>query len=358
MRILTLGNVIVNFTTGRALIVGVANYLHVRKLPNAVLDDARDMAELLRNVAYCGYSPSNVKLLLDSAATLEGIRTALNKVVQESVGNETVVIYFSGHGGRTDSCEYLIPYDFDPNDIEGTGLGEAEVTKLLNAIKAERIVILLDACHSSGTAELKVLDPAESVKVGVSEKTYNSLAQGNGRVMMASCRANEVSAILPGMRNSLFTHYLLDALRGRASTEEVVRVFEVFQYVSDKVPTDRSDQHPVFKAHNLENNFPLALRLGGKAAARLDSVSAPVIRPLSLSGKTKIALLSRLVDRWKLLATYFEIPMSDQATFQKGHEPQHIFEWLEQRNRLAELRDAFNYLSWDDLIEELDRYPQ
>ena len=34
-----------------------------------------------------------------------------------------------------------------------------------------------------------------------------------------------------------------------------------------------------------------------------------------------------------------------------------LLDWLDQRRRLGRLRDAFNYLGYDDLIEELDRHP-
>jgi hypothetical protein len=353
------GNTMVeNFAKGRALVIGVANYLHVRKLPNSVLDDARDVAELLRSADFCGYPPTNVELLLDSDATRDGIRKALARLAQASAGDETVVLYFSGHGGRTPTGEYLIPFDCDPKDVAGTALSGAELTTLLSAVRVERLAVLLDACHSSGTAELKSLDPAEGIKAGLSEDAYNLLAHGKGRVMMASCRADETSVVLGGMRNSLFTHHLLDALRGKTSAEKVVRVFEVFHYVSDKVPAQQKNQHPVFKAHNLENNFPLALRMGGKSIDGLEAISAPALRHAKLSGKAKLALSNRLVDRWQSLATYFDIPLPDQAKFHKGQEPQQILDWLEQRNRLGELRDAFNYLSWDDLIQELNRHPQ
>lgn len=345
------------FSRGRALVIGIADYQRARKLPLSVLDDARDVASLLQNADFCSYPPANVELLLDSQATLDGIREALERVVQASAPDETVVLYFSGHGGRNASGEYLIPIDADPKDLTGTALSSTELTGKLKAIKAERLVVLLDACHSAGAAELKVIDPAEGVKAGLSEETYNLLAGGKGRVMMASCRANETSVVLGGMKNSLFTHHLLDALRGKASAGNVVRVFEVFHYVSDKVPAQEKNQHPVFKAHNLENNFTLALSLGGKGAGGSCTVS-PALRPNKLSGKAKLAIYERLVTRWEALATYFDISLADQAKFAKGHEPRHIIDWLEQRNRLGELRDAFNYLGWDDLIEEIDRYPQ
>jgi hypothetical protein len=78
---------------------------------------------------------------------------------------------------------------------------------------------------------------------------------------------------------------------------------------------------------------------------------------VEVSGPARLAIIKRLVTRSADLATYFEIPLADQATFEKGNEPRRILEWLEQRGRLGRLRDAFDFLGWDDLIEELERRP-
>ena len=62
------------------------------------------------------------------------------------------------------------------------------------------------------------------------------------------------------MRNSLFTHYLLEALRGGGKTlgDGYVRVFDVFRHVAERVPA-RADQHPIFKVAAMEEDFPIAL---------------------------------------------------------------------------------------------------
>jgi hypothetical protein len=56
------------------------------------------------------------------------------------------------------------------------------------------------------------------------------------------------------------------ALRGEARThgDGMIRVFEVFNYVAVKVRGAASGrQHPIFKASDLEDNFPVALDRGG-----------------------------------------------------------------------------------------------
>ena len=65
-----------SFATGHAIVIGVANYRHGSPLPSAVLNDAQDVAAVLKANEYCGYDERNVHLLLDGDATLERIRAA------------------------------------------------------------------------------------------------------------------------------------------------------------------------------------------------------------------------------------------------------------------------------------------
>jgi hypothetical protein len=247
-------------------------------------------------------------------------------------------------------------------DLGKTAIESAELTRLFLKIRARRLVILLDACHAAGVGELKAIVPLREMRAGLENKTYAALAQGAGRVIMASSRVDEASLIIQGMSNSVFTHFLLEALKGASavSGETVVKVFNVFQYVADKVPTV-AGQHPIFKAQELENNFPLAFYQGGKQAIAQGHEKASARRPLALAAldpKARIALKDGLVTRWEGLADYFGVPFVDVAKFEKGHEPQRLLQWLEERSRLGALRDGLTYLGYDDLIEELERHPR
>lgn len=258
-----------SFSNGRALVVGVANYNEVSPLPEAVLNDARDITSALTSSQYCGFQPTNVRVLLDDQATLGAIRSALNELAAESSPEDTVLIFFSGHGGRvqdaTGETSALIPVDCSFNDLQATTLPEAEFSKALAAIPAKRLLVFIDACHSGGAGSLKGFGP-EQLQPGFSEKSLERLAQGAGRVIIASSRASETSLVLGGARNSVFTQHLLEALKGEARTDGdgLIRVFEVFNHVSEKVRgTVPGRQHPIFKASDLEDNFPVALDRGG-----------------------------------------------------------------------------------------------
>ena len=274
------------FRNGYALIIGIANYPGVNKLPGTILKDARDIHDLLLSPAHCGYLQANIRLLLDEGAKAEGIRQGLRWLAGSAGPADTALLYFSGHGGRVETGaeqgNYLIPYDADPKNLGATAISDKELTDLLKNIRSQRFLVLFDSCYSGGTGDVKGLAPEMEFKSGFREEYYDRLTKGAGRVIMASSRTDEVSLVLPGMENSLFTHYMLEALRGNARTggDGLIRVFNIFEYVSEKVPA-RGSQHPIFKASDLENNFPVALYLGGKKVSVLPpqtSVNKTVLR--------------------------------------------------------------------------------
>ncbi len=270
------------FDKGRALVIGVASYEEVNGLPEAVLNDARDVASLLQSSDYCGFPATNVRVLLDDQATLSAIRSALANLAPATGTDDTVVIFFSGHGARLGQgaaeTSALVPFDSKLSDLQRTTLSEADFSTVLMEIKAKRLLVLIDACHAGGAGVLKgVLDG--DVRLGFGEKSLQRLAEGTGRVIIASSRASETSLVLGGARNSVFTDRLLEALRGNARTagDGLIRVFDVFNYIAGTVP---GRQHPIFKASDLEDNFPVALERGGTKSASAQPATAESWREL------------------------------------------------------------------------------
>ena len=259
-----------NFATGHAVVIGVANYSNARPLPASVLNDARDVAAVLKAKEYCGYDERNVHLLLDGDATLERIRATLASVAGASGPDDTVVIFFSGHGANlgdpADPESALLPVECDPRTLDTTSLSEPEFSAALQLFAAQRLLVLIDACHSARAGRFKAVQAAEPPALGYSEKSLGRLAQGTGRVLIASSRASEESLVFPNDRNSVFTSHLLNALRGQAWTrgDGFIRIFEIFNHISEMVKRQVPGlQHPVFKASDLEDNFPVALDRGG-----------------------------------------------------------------------------------------------
>lgn len=302
------------FANARAIVVGIANYQDIGSLPPNVLDDARDIAAVLVAPDHCGFDPKNVCLLLDQDATLSRLRLELHNIVAASTPDGTVVIYFSGHGALlgdpADPMSALCPVDCQYGDPDSTTMTEAEFTATLGRITAHRIVVFLDACHSGGAASFKSgIDSAE-IAFGFSEKSLGRLAQGKGRVLIASSRTSETSLVFPGARNSVFTTHLIEALRGQGHThgDGVIRIFEIFNHVAQKVKLAvPGKQHPIFKASELEDNFPVALDRGG-----VKSIGTPAGR---ISPSAEVASWKRLEN---VLCELYPIGPLDQELWARA----------------------------------------
>jgi len=260
------------YPQGHALLIGVSKYQRIASLPAAILNDVKDIAATLSSSAYCGYAHDNVVSLLDADATRQAVLDGLSALAVRAREDDTVCVYFSGHGavlpgpGGDDSA--LLTADSDLTDIAGTAVSSRDLAAALGQIKAKRLLVFIDSCHAGGARITKGLtdDQGLEFKSGYSESAFAKLAVGSGRALMASCRADEESNVIKGARNSVFTTALLAGLQGAAEKERsgVIKVFDLFEYVAEEVPKSVADpQHPIFKADNLEQNFPVALSRGG-----------------------------------------------------------------------------------------------
>jgi hypothetical protein len=250
-----------------ALVIGIANYQQINKLPPTVLKDAQDIRDLLVAPQHCGYQPDNVQLLLDGQATAARIRAALKTLAESTNPESTAFLYISSHGGRVEfgphAGEYLLPVDVVPHRVNKTAISGDEFTEALRGILARKVVVVFDCCHSGGIGQPKDTT-APTIKAGFSDSYYDALKEGRGRVILASSRSSEYSWVLPGAQNSLFTQHLLAGLQGGIPSDDgLIRIFDLFEYLQPRVTGDQSNQHPIFKAE-LEENFPVALYLGGQ----------------------------------------------------------------------------------------------
>jgi hypothetical protein len=255
----------IEFANGHALLVGISGYPHLSHLEGQTLNNARDMEELFRDPFRGGYPPEQVRLLLDKDATIANLRAEFVRLADRVKSDDTVIIFFSGHGlrFRHNRNYYLVPYDYKS---EASGhkalISMEELEKNLAAIKARRLLVLLETCFAGvNTGAVMSLEPGTELESYFDDKQQGGLTRGGGRAIIAACRADEKSMVQPGKRNTLFTHFLLDALRGQGKKRQdgAVRVHDLFMHVSEMMPVTAKingwSQTPVFKAHDMEDDF-------------------------------------------------------------------------------------------------------
>lgn len=246
------------FDAGRALLIGIGQgYPGRLALPGVVRADAEGVGRVLTAPNLCGYPVENVQMLLDEQATRAHIIEGLNKLATNAQPDSTVFLFFSGHGAQRtsgdDAGTYLCPVDFDSNNPRGTGIEAAELSDLINTIKAARVVVVLDACHSDGAVFLKEAEEEKRLTFGFRSPALEKLATGAGRIVVSSCKDDETSITYLEKGFSLFTYFLLEGLKGAAMDrgDGVIRVLDLFHFVSDEVPrhTRAGHQQHHFAGH-------------------------------------------------------------------------------------------------------------
>lgn len=251
---------------GHALAIGISRYRHLARLPD--VSDAQDVSAVLADPALCAYPAHNITSLLDESATRPAILAALDNLAARTTPSSTVLLYFSGHGGRADGTCYLVPVEGDDSTdgaLARTAISGPELSTRLRAIPAARLTVILDCCRASGIAEPKDV-VTHRLEPELPSSALALLATGRGRVVLAASGQDGYALVRRGERNGVFTRHLLDGLRGKANgTGGVIRVCDLFHYVQQQVVAEAT-QRPVFKA-DIEENYPIALFRGGTAPA-------------------------------------------------------------------------------------------
>jgi hypothetical protein len=247
------------FNRGHALVVGVGG-----DLPGTV-GDAQALADVLVAPGRCAYPPGQVQTLTGPAATRSAVLAGLDELAQ--VGEEaTIVVYFSGHGYRVKSsmgmAYFLLPYGYDMDDLAGTCITGDEFTAKLRAIRARQLLVLLDCCRAGGIGEPKAAG-LTFAKTPLPPEAETILAEGQGRVIIASSREDELSCA--GKPYSAFTVALLESLSGQGVDvkDGYVRVSDLALHARQVVPERTlGKQHPTIKFHQADN-FAVAFYAGG-----------------------------------------------------------------------------------------------
>lgn len=262
-----------------AVVIGVGRYDNPAIPPlRFTVADAEALYEVL--IGQAGFKKDNVLLLTDKTErkpSLRDIKWALGTFLARSAKKEDiVVIFFAGHGApevdprgvESDGfAKYLVPSDADPNDLYSTALPMDEFQVIFDRIEAEQLVVFLDACYS-GAAGGRTFASKRTRAVRVDEVFLDRLTRSKGRAIVTASRASEVSIELPELGHGLFTHYLVQGLRGAADLDRdgIVSLQEAYQYleqqVSQKSRAVGGNQHPVMKGE-LEGILPL-VKVGGR----------------------------------------------------------------------------------------------
>ena len=209
-----------------AVVVGVARYAHMPTL-KFTDDDAYQIYAFLKSPAGGALKDEQIRVLIDEEASRKGILKAMRETFLKADENDVVVMYFSGHG---------LPGAFLPSDFDGFNnrLKHDDIQQIFRESKAKHKLCLADACHS-GTM-LAARTPLD----GMLRDYYKAFEQSDGgTALILSSKGDEYSLEDHGLRQGIFSHFLIRGLRGEADKDHnrIVTVQELFNFVDVKVRT-------------------------------------------------------------------------------------------------------------------------
>src|SRR5579859_4686299 len=241
--------------TRRAVIVGISHYKHVASLGYAAAD-AASFAQFLESPAGGSVPASNIRLLLDTAATRIPILDAISWLWDVSEAGDEAIIYFAGHGdvepghsnraskdnpglsdasGKADlDLGFLLAYDAraDRHYIAEGAINSMDLLHLVEQIakRDATVWLITDACRSGNMMNGPIDD---------SRAIAPLMRDWMGVASLVSSGPDQLSqeGRQWGGGHGVFTYYLLRGLAGAANTDsdDVVTLEEAARFVQDSV---------------------------------------------------------------------------------------------------------------------------
>jgi hypothetical protein len=237
-----------------AVVIGVSRYkFHDGGLNDLQYADAdaRAVRDFLRQPEGGAFAPDDILYMENEQATAEGVRAALRNFLRRAGAGDLVLLYIASHGAPDPYAPknlYFLLHDTKVADMHGTALPMSELKDFLDqSVKAQRVVVFIDACHSAGLSGTKLIT-RRGLEQTEENNVFNLYAERlfseAGRAVLTSSDVNEISQESPswGGGHGIFTWSLLEGLRGEADTnnDHLVTAGELFDFVRDRVRVETS----------------------------------------------------------------------------------------------------------------------
>lgn len=239
-----------------ALVVGIGEFesLSREQWLQYTARDAQLVNDYLVDPRGGGFARANVTLLTNQQASRAAIESAMDRIADQAVAGDLVLLYISSHGTPPNDrgTMQVITYDTRLRPREQaflSSLSDDRIAAFAQRLGPARLVAILDTCYSgaafekvpgflaTGAKDLR-LDEERDTVVGYSGKSLHTLATGSKdlkfedeksplpppasqgpRVLMSASDAGQKSWESERLRQSFFTYHLVSALRGTPDLE-------------------------------------------------------------------------------------------------------------------------------------------
>jgi WD40 repeat protein len=242
--------------TAYVLAAGVNEYENREFNLHYAVPDAQDFAdEVKRRSAALGlYERVEVSLLADGEATKKNFLDALSRLAAKAQPEDTVFVFFSGHGVAYRDRFYLIPHDLgyagerEKLDEAGFrvlishGVSDVDLSGAFEGLDAGQIMLVIDACNSGQAlgAEGQRLGPMNS-------KGLAQLAYEKGMYILTAAQSFQSANENSQLGHGFLTFALVEeGLKKTAADSEPkdgeVTIREWLRYTTWRVPQIYEEQ--------------------------------------------------------------------------------------------------------------------
>ncbi len=204
---------------------------------------AADLSAFSNVIKAIGFADHDQVCRLNAQATKSGIESDVRKLARRLTNEDTLFLFYVGHGFSLAGTNYLTCFDTRPDDLAETSVSLSALVDTLNSCDCRSICLFLDAAHhgSSGESEMSTR-PAPLDELPLEA----SIAKLNRAVCFASCRSGEESHSSAHRKQGIWAQHVLEALNGDAATAiadgRLMTAASLQRYLTQAVPrTLRAD---------------------------------------------------------------------------------------------------------------------
>lgn len=257
--------------TAYIIAVGVNEYANPQYNLKYAVADAQSFSDevRLRQTQVGGFERIEVVPLINENATKANILSALRRLsgasdppslkagnpLQTSLGDlnraapeDTVIIYFAGHGTAQGQRFYLIPHDLgytgdrtklnEPGlrDILAHSISDEELEQAVEGLDAGHLLLVIDACNSG-----QALEAAEKRRGPMNSKGLAQLAYEKGMYILTAAQSYQAALETAQLGHGLLTYALVEeglktAIADDGPKDGVLNVREWLDFATERVP--------------------------------------------------------------------------------------------------------------------------
>lgn len=206
--------------------------------------DAEEFAQVLRDAELAAFE--DVQVLLNEGESK--IRRSIARFFADRKRDDLLLLYFSGHGIRNGQGQlFLAANDTEISILEATGIPADFITYAMNNSRSQRQLLILDCCNSGAFAHGSKSASAVGKSMGIASAFEGS---GFGRVVLTATDATQYAwegdKVIGNTQKSVFTHFLIEGLKGEADRDGDGRIHvdELYDYAYEQVVRRTPKQTP------------------------------------------------------------------------------------------------------------------